>query len=194
MHDEGFDVFISSASTDRHTARSLASHLENHGVRAWFDEAQIKPGDSLRKELERAIDSASSCVVLLGEKTASHRPEVSAEWQAIQKKLWKSRDFQVLPIEIGQHSELPPFLRTSQAIPSGSTEQDMAALADRLADLIRRAYHRQPGSTSESSEVRATRFKQLFEEIQEDIDAEGADPSDPQAAKELDLDFDVEIG
>jgi beta-lactamase class D len=42
-----YDVFLSYSSKDRKVVRQLAKRLKKDGVRVWFDEWEIKPGDSV---------------------------------------------------------------------------------------------------------------------------------------------------
>ncbi|HHS0961211.1 TPA: toll/interleukin-1 receptor domain-containing protein [Salmonella enterica subsp. enterica] len=50
-------VFLSHNHHDKPFVRKLARDLENHGVRYWFDEAEMKIGDSLIQKIREGIDS-----------------------------------------------------------------------------------------------------------------------------------------
>lgn len=60
-----YDVFISHASEDKAFARQLAKKLEVLGLRAWFDEDAMKPGDSLRQEIDSGLAGSDFGVVVL---------------------------------------------------------------------------------------------------------------------------------
>src|SRR5215475_12664716 len=60
-----FDVFISYARRDRNWASKFANELEAHGVHAWFDEAQLAPGDRFTEQLEEALRAAKVVAVLI---------------------------------------------------------------------------------------------------------------------------------
>jgi hypothetical protein len=55
--DKEFDVFISHASEDKDAVvRALAHALdEEHGLRVWYDEFELRIGDSLRRKIDAGI-------------------------------------------------------------------------------------------------------------------------------------------
>lgn len=61
-----WDVFISHASEDKYSvALPLANLLEQKGVKVWIDEEQLLLGDSLFREIEKAMLSSRYGVVIL---------------------------------------------------------------------------------------------------------------------------------
>jgi hypothetical protein len=54
-----FDVFLSHSSKDKDVVRDIANRLKSDGVRVWFDEDQIKPGDSTRAKIEEGLEHES---------------------------------------------------------------------------------------------------------------------------------------
>jgi TIR domain len=60
-----FDVFISHASEDKDFARPLAHKLQALGLRVWFDESAMKPGDSLRQEIDKGLAGSDFGVAVL---------------------------------------------------------------------------------------------------------------------------------
>ena len=51
MPDEfPYDVFLSHSAQDQAVVRPLAERLRADGVKVWFDEWVLKPGDSIEKE------------------------------------------------------------------------------------------------------------------------------------------------
>ena len=59
-------VFLSHAGADRQAARQLAEILRSSGLKVWFDEDCLQPGDSWIAELEKAIELASAMIVYIG--------------------------------------------------------------------------------------------------------------------------------
>lgn len=58
---EGYDVFISHASEDKaECVRPLAKELTTLGLKVWYDEFELKLGDSLRRSMDRGI-ATSRC-------------------------------------------------------------------------------------------------------------------------------------
>ena len=71
------DVFISYASEDREAvARPLATLLSELGVSVWFDQSELKLGDSLRQKVDEGLASCRFGVVILSESFfGKHYPE-----------------------------------------------------------------------------------------------------------------------
>jgi hypothetical protein len=61
-----YDVFISHASEDKiDFARPLAELLQSKGAKVWFDEAVLKWGVSLRRNIDAGLSAAKFGVVIL---------------------------------------------------------------------------------------------------------------------------------
>jgi hypothetical protein len=61
-----YDVFISHASEDKATfARPLAERLTSLGLKVWLDEFELTIGDSLRRSIDRGLESSRFGVVIL---------------------------------------------------------------------------------------------------------------------------------
>src|SRR5205809_6981694 len=57
MPDEfQFDVLLSHSAKDRTVARAVAERLRADGLRVWFDEWEIKPGDSIPAKIEEGLE------------------------------------------------------------------------------------------------------------------------------------------
>lgn len=61
-----YDVFISHASEDKDTVvRPLANALVQHGLRVWYDEFELKIGDSLRRKIDKGLANSRFGIVVL---------------------------------------------------------------------------------------------------------------------------------
>jgi TIR domain len=60
-----YDVFLSHNKTDRPRVRQLAERLRKAGVRVWFDDWVIKPGDDIHLAIERGLDASRTLVLCL---------------------------------------------------------------------------------------------------------------------------------
>ena len=58
-----YDVFLSHSSADKPVVRELAEQLRAAGLRVWFDEWLIQPGDLISAKLEEGLEH--SAVLLL---------------------------------------------------------------------------------------------------------------------------------
>lgn len=68
--DDGrtFDVFISHASEDKaDVVRPLALALQNSGLSVWYDEFELKIGDSLRRKIDRGLSKSKFGIVVLSQ-------------------------------------------------------------------------------------------------------------------------------
>lgn len=63
---EVYDAFISHASEDKDTlVRPLAELLTKHGFNVWYDEFELKIGDSLRQSIDRGLVKSRYAIVVL---------------------------------------------------------------------------------------------------------------------------------
>src|SRR5688572_2886706 len=63
-----FDVFISHASEDKDVVvRPLAVALQAAGLRVWYDEFELRIGDSLRRKIDLGLSRSSFGVVVLSQ-------------------------------------------------------------------------------------------------------------------------------
>ena len=61
-----YDVFISHASEDKdEVVRPLATALRNKGIKVWYDEFELKIGDSLRKKIDYGLSNANYGIVII---------------------------------------------------------------------------------------------------------------------------------
>jgi len=64
--DREFDVFVSHASEDKEqVVRPLARALQEHGLSVWYDEFELRIGDSLRRKIDSGIARSRFGVVVL---------------------------------------------------------------------------------------------------------------------------------
>lgn len=61
-----YDVFISHASEDKdEVVRPLANALRNEGLSVWYDEFELKIGDSLRRKIDKGLANSRFGIVIL---------------------------------------------------------------------------------------------------------------------------------
>jgi hypothetical protein len=60
-----YDLFVSYSHSDRSIVRQFAELLRGRGVRVWYDQWEMRPGDVLRERISDGIARASNFVVLL---------------------------------------------------------------------------------------------------------------------------------
>lgn len=116
-------VFISHNKADKPAARELAIYLTADNVGVWFDEWDIKPGDSIVSEVDAGLRSCSH-VLLLWSEHASRSKWVEREASSgIGKALQTGRP-RILPV-ILDDTPVPSLLTDVMYIKyQGGTEDD----------------------------------------------------------------------
>ena len=63
---KSYDVFISHASEDKaDVARPLAHALESNGLVVWYDEFEMRIGDSLRRKIDKGIANSNFGIIVI---------------------------------------------------------------------------------------------------------------------------------
>lgn len=64
--EKDYDVFISHASEDKdEVVRPLAHALRSHNLTVWYDEFELKIGDSLRRKIDKGLANSRFGIVVL---------------------------------------------------------------------------------------------------------------------------------
>ncbi len=64
--NKDYDVFISHASEDKEeVVRPLANALKNMGIKVWYDEFELKIGDSLRRKIDQGLSKSRFGIVVI---------------------------------------------------------------------------------------------------------------------------------
>lgn len=103
------NVFISHSHKDKMIARTLARKLNQYGIYAWIDEAEIKIGDSLIDKIRDGIDKVDYLIALIS------ADSVESEWVKKELDIAMNREIEskrvvVIPVLTGK-CELPGFLK-----------------------------------------------------------------------------------
>jgi hypothetical protein len=94
-------IFVSHNWADKETARLLAKELVARGIDVWFDEWQIKPGDSITGGVESGI-SQCELFVLLWSDRAARSNWVETELRAALKRRIDDQNFRVIPVMLDE--------------------------------------------------------------------------------------------
>src|SRR5512136_1644592 len=104
-----YDVFLSHNSRDKPRVHKLAERLKEAGLRVWFDDWVIKPGDDIYLTIERGLGASRVQVLCLSPAA------LGSEWVALERSTVLFRD----PTNVGRRfipllladCELPDTLR-----------------------------------------------------------------------------------
>ena len=102
-------VFISYASSDKPSARFIADALRKSGIATWFDEWEIRVGDSFVKRIEAAAKS-SDYILLLLSPAAVDSYWVQTEINFALSRELKERAIRLVPVLVAD-CEIPLALR-----------------------------------------------------------------------------------
>lgn len=92
-------VFISHNKADKASARALAVLLVEQGVDVWFDEWDIRPGESIVGGIEEGLADAN-VFVLLWSKSASASNWVGTEVRAFVRRRVDDEGLRIVPLMI----------------------------------------------------------------------------------------------
>ncbi|HZT59286.1 MAG TPA: SUMF1/EgtB/PvdO family nonheme iron enzyme [Pyrinomonadaceae bacterium] len=104
----GHKVFVSYKSVDREWCRNLAQRLRENDVDAWWDEWEIKYGDSILGKMDEGIDQSEFMLLVLSpESVGADAHWVGAEWQGFLSGVYSGkRKGQLIPILL-RDTDLP---------------------------------------------------------------------------------------
>ena len=81
-----FDVFLSHSSKDKPVVREIAARLKKDCVRVWFDEEQIKPGDSIPAKIEEGLERSRVLVLCMSANA------FGSDWAQLESGTFRFRD------------------------------------------------------------------------------------------------------
>ena len=101
-------VFICHASEDKPAARELALAMKTIGAEVWFDEWEIKVGQSIVQKINDALGKVSHLIVILSHNSIN-KPWVKKEFSSALMRQLSQDSITVLPLLIDNCS-IPPIL------------------------------------------------------------------------------------
>jgi small GTP-binding protein len=84
--DFEFDVFLSHSAKDKAAVREIAQRLQGDGLRVWFDELEIKPGDSIPAKIEEGLDHSRVLVLCMSANA------FGSDWAQLEAGTFRFRD------------------------------------------------------------------------------------------------------
>src|SRR5262245_18056918 len=87
MPDEfQYDVFLSHSSKDKDIVRAVAERLRADRLRVWFDEWEIKPGDSVPKKIDDGLEDSRVLVLCMSANA------FGSDWTTLESYTFRFRD------------------------------------------------------------------------------------------------------
>lgn len=81
-----YDVFLSHSSNDKPLIRELAERLRADGLRVWFDEWVIRPGDVIPHQIELGLESSRVLVLCMSANA------FGSDWARLEAGMFRFRD------------------------------------------------------------------------------------------------------
>lgn len=136
-YDKEYDVFISHASEDKEeVACPLAEALRKNGLSVWYDEFELKIGDSLRRKIDKGIANSNFGVIVIS------RDFISKGWTnyELDGLITKSVNGEqtMLPIwhNITKREVINYSPSLADKLARSTTDFTVEEIADEIADLI----------------------------------------------------------
>jgi len=160
--DFEYDVFLSHSSRDKVLVRALAERLRADGLRVWFDEWELKAGDSIPAKIEEGLERSRVLVLCMSASAfGSDWTQLEAGTFRFRDPLNKDRRF--VPLRLDEapiQSALAQFLYVSWR--PEDREQEYAKLLEACRGNVELARTAEPSafvSTSDSAARVANRPK-----------------------------------
>ncbi len=80
------DVFLSHSSKDKPVVRGIAERLREAGLRLWFDEWVLKPGDSIPAKIEEGLEHSRVLVLCMSANA------FGSDWARLEAGTFRFRD------------------------------------------------------------------------------------------------------
>ncbi len=124
-------VFISYAFQDKVRAEQIYVYLERAGLHPWRYDADLKPGDDWKVQIDAALHSSSHCVVILSPNSIKS-PAVASEYRYF---LAQNKPVILAQVSDVDSDDIPERLRKNPIIDlRNSTHTSIAALITGLND------------------------------------------------------------
>ncbi|HEX8290969.1 MAG TPA: TIR domain-containing protein, partial [Pyrinomonadaceae bacterium] len=145
MSDEfEYDIYISYNSDDRERARRLAERLRDAGLRVWFDEWVIRPGDVIYLKIDHGL-LASRVLVLCMSPAAFNSGWVDLERSTVLFRNPTNEERRFIPLLIAD-CRIPDTVRRYRYI---DYRDEGAAAFEELLSVFRPEAERTPGGGEE---------------------------------------------
>ncbi|MCF7789748.1 MAG: toll/interleukin-1 receptor domain-containing protein [Prosthecobacter sp.] len=84
--DFRYDVFLSHSAKDKPTVREIAERLKKDGLKVWFDEWALKPGDSIPRKIDEGLECSRVLVLCMSANA------FGSDWAQLEAGTFRFRD------------------------------------------------------------------------------------------------------
>ena len=132
-----YDVFISHASEDKDSVvRPLAIALKNKGVNVWYDEFELKIGDSLRRKIDRGLSKSKFGIVVIS-RSFIKKGWTNYELDGLMTKAISGQQI-LLPIwhDITKQEVIDYSPSLADKVARNTSQETVEEIAEEIAELI----------------------------------------------------------
>ena len=132
-----YDVFISHASEDKEeVVRPLAIALQAKGVRVWYDEFEMKIGDSLRRKIDQGLANSRFGIVVIS-RSFVKKGWTNYELDGIMTKAISGQQV-LLPIwhDITKQEVIDYSPSLADKVARSTGQQTVKEIADEIAEMV----------------------------------------------------------
>src|SRR5262245_12907127 len=81
-----YDVFLSHSSKDKEIVRAIADRMRMDGLRVWFDDWEIRAGDSIPAKIDEGLEQCRVLVLCMSANA------FGSEWAQLESYTFRFRD------------------------------------------------------------------------------------------------------
>ncbi len=117
-----YDLFLSHSAKDKAVVRAIAERLRADGLRVWFDEWVLKPGDSIPAKIEEGLERSRVLVLCM----SAHA--FGSDWAQLESGTFRFRDplnkdRRFLPLVLTTPPSKAPWRNSPNQLASGNNSQ-----------------------------------------------------------------------
>lgn len=135
--DKEYDVFISHASEDKEdVVRPLAKSLKEKGISVWYDEFELKIGDSLRRKIDQGLSKSRFGIVVIS-RAFIKKGWTNYELDGLMTKAISGEQI-LLPIwhDITQQEVIDYSPSLADKVARNTSQETVEEIAEEIAEMI----------------------------------------------------------
>ena len=135
-----YDVFISHSSEDKDSVvRPLALALKEKGINVWYDEFELKIGDSLRRKIDQGLSKSKFGIVVIS-RSFIKKGWTNYELDGLMTKAISGQQI-LLPIwhDITKQEVIDNSPSLADKVARNTSQETVEEIADEIAELIQSA-------------------------------------------------------
>src|SRR5437016_1769620 len=126
-----YDVFLSHSAKDKAVVRPLAERLRQDGLKVWFDEWEIRPGDSIPAKIEEGLERSRVLVLCMSANA------FDSDWAQLEAGTFQFRDplnkeRRFIPLRLDDAPAKAPWRNSFPRTGLENREQEMFHAGHRL--------------------------------------------------------------